>query len=256
MILGLDEIAVLALTGALDEAVRAYATLLGRTPVHTTQQGARFRLGNMSLVIEAVPSTELGQASSLGRIAFAVGELARAERVLGRRAVPCERSPDGILIPAAAASGVAIRLQVPTAADGASAKADPAAVAGLDHVVIRTPNPERAVAFYGGRLGLDLRLDRTNPAWGARLLFFVCGDLVVELAHDLRTGVGYGPDQLWGLSWRAADIERLHARLTAAGVALSKIRAGRRPGTRVFTVKSHSAGVPTLVIGGEGLARG
>ena len=43
---------------------------------------------------------------------------------------------------------------------------------GLDHVVIRTRNPDRALALFGGRLGLDLRLDRTNAAWGTRVLFF------------------------------------------------------------------------------------
>ena len=42
-----------------------------------------------------------------------------------------------------------------------------ACVSALDHVVVRTPNPERAIAFYAGRLGLDLRLDRSNEN-GAR----------------------------------------------------------------------------------------
>ena len=74
--------------------------------------------------------------------------------------------------------------------------------------MVRTPNPERAIAFYAGRLGLDLRLDRSNPKWGARLLFFRCGDLVVEIAHDLKKGVSDEPDHLWGLSWRVPDIAR------------------------------------------------
>ena len=64
------------------------------------------------------------------------------------------------------------------------------AVAGLDHVVIRTPDPERAIVLYAGRLGLDLRLDRSEPAWGARLIFFRCGDLIVEVVHDLKAGIG------------------------------------------------------------------
>jgi catechol 2,3-dioxygenase-like lactoylglutathione lyase family enzyme len=62
------------------------------------------------------------------------------------------------------------------------------AVTSLDHVVIRSPNAERAVALYAGRLGLSLRLDRTEPKWGARLLFFRCGDLIIEIAHDLKAG--------------------------------------------------------------------
>ena len=124
-----------------------------------------------------------------------------------------------------------------------------AAVAGLDHVVIRSPNPERAVALYAGRLGLSLRLDRTESAWGMRLVFFRCGDLIVEVAHDLKGGIGDGLDRLWGLSWRVADVAASHARLRSAGVDVSDIRTGRRPGTRVFTVKSHTCGVPTLMVG-------
>src|SRR2546421_381138 len=131
-----------------------------------------------------------------------------------------------------------------------SAIGDPdATVAVLDHVVIRSPNPERAVALYAGRLGLSLRLDRTQPAWGVRLLFFRCGDLIVEVAHDLEAGVSDGPDRLWGLSWRVSDIAKAHARLRTAGVAVSDIRTGRRPHTQVFTARSHTAGVPTLMIG-------
>ena len=44
------------------------------------------------------------------------------------------------------------------------------------------------------------------PDWGSRLLFFRCGDLVVEIAHDLKKGVSDAPDELWGLSWRTPDI--------------------------------------------------
>ena len=125
-----------------------------------------------------------------------------------------------------------------------------AAITALDHVVVRTPNPERAIALYAGRLGLDLRLDRSNPDWGSRLLFFRCGDLVVEIAHDLKKGVSDAPDQLWGLSWRTPDIAKANERLKKAGVEVSEPRNGRRPGTQVFTVQSHTANVPTIVIGG------
>src|SRR5258707_12028223 len=100
--------------------------------------------------------------------------------------------------------------------------------------------------------GSNLRLDRSNPAWGSRLLFFRCGDLVVEIAHDLKKGVSDGPDHLWGLSWRTPDIAKANARLKAAGIDVSEPRDGRRPGSQVFTVKNRTEGVPTLVIGGIG----
>ena len=77
---------------------------------------------------------------------------------------------------------------------------------GLDHVVISTADPERAAALYGARLGLDMALDRTRPDWG-QLMFFRCGDLIVEVVR--RPGAGGDPahDKLWGLSWRVADID-------------------------------------------------
>ena len=124
----------------------------------------------------------------------------------------------------------------------------PGGVTGLDHVVIRTPDPERAAALYGARFGLDMRLDRSNEAWGARLMFFRCGDLIVELAHDLRAGVSAGPDRLWGLSWRTDDPAAAIIRLRSAGLDVSEARPGRKPGTQVFTVRDGTCGVPTLML--------
>ncbi|MCE3289262.1 MAG: glyoxalase, partial [Caulobacter sp.] len=123
-----------------------------------------------------------------------------------------------------------------------------AAVSGLDHVVVSTRHPNRAAALYGARLGLDFKLDRSNEAWGTRLMFFRCGDLVVEVAHQLKTEPSDDPDSLWGLSWRVPDVAAAHARL-AGTFAVTDIREGRKPGTRVFTVKDAPAGVPTLIIG-------
>jgi catechol 2,3-dioxygenase-like lactoylglutathione lyase family enzyme len=124
----------------------------------------------------------------------------------------------------------------------------PAAMTGLDHVVIRTPDPERAAALYGARLGLDMRLDRSSPDWGVRLMFFRCGDLIVEVAHDLKAGVSAGPDRLRRLSWRVGDLDAARDRLASAGLDVSEARPGRRPGTRVFTVRARTCGVPTLVL--------
>jgi catechol 2,3-dioxygenase-like lactoylglutathione lyase family enzyme len=115
---------------------------------------------------------------------------------------------------------------------------------GLDHVVIRTSNPEHAAALYGARLGLDMRLDR--DVGGRRLTFFRCGDTIVEIAQD--AAVRDGEDQLWGLSWRVADADAARARLAGAGLDVSEVRAGMKPGTRVFTVRDGTCGTPTLMI--------
>ncbi len=114
-------------------------------------------------------------------------------------------------------------------------------VLGLDHLVIRTEDIEQAAALYGARLGLDMRLDR--QIGDRRLMFFRCGDLVVEIVED-RENV----HRLWGLSWRVRDAVREQARLLALGLNVSEVRTGMKPGTRVFTVRDQTGRVPTLMI--------
>jgi catechol 2,3-dioxygenase-like lactoylglutathione lyase family enzyme len=123
-----------------------------------------------------------------------------------------------------------------------------ASITAMDHVVIATADPERAAALYGARLGLDMALDRSHPDWG-RLMFFRCGDLIVEVVHRPKdTSVDKAYDRLWGLSWRVADIDATRARLAAAGVDVSDARTGRKPGTRVLTVRNGTCGIPTLLV--------
>jgi catechol 2,3-dioxygenase-like lactoylglutathione lyase family enzyme len=226
-------------------AVGAYETLLGRRA-----DGSRLSVGNVGLAIEDDAAT-----ARLGSMVFATSSLDKAERLLGRRAVPSKLEGGRLALSTAATHGVSIALiEVKDKAPPSPLKdsSEAASITSLDHVVIRSPNPERAIALYAGRLGLDLRLDRSNPDWGSRLLFFRCGDLVVEIAHDLKKGVFDAPDDLWGLSWRTPDVARCNERLKKAGVEVSAPRDGRRPGTQVFTVQSHTANVPTIVIGGLG----
>ncbi len=219
-------------------SVGVYETLLGRRATD-----GRLRTGNVGL-------TFAGGPPGLQSMAFATGDVGKAATLLERRAVAATRDGDALAL---MGHGVAIGL----AAKGSEAPSpftddEAACVSALDHVVVRTSNPERAITFYAGRLGLDLRLDRSNEKWGARLLFFRCGDLVVEIAHDLKKGVSDAPDQLWGLSWRVPDVAKACARLKASGLDVSEPRDGRRPGSQVFSVKDRTEGVPTLVIGGIG----
>jgi len=122
-----------------------------------------------------------------------------------------------------------------------------APVTALDHVVVSTEDPERAAALYGARLGLDMALDRSHQDWG-RLMFFRCGDLIVEIVHRPVAGADDSHDKLWGLSWRVDDADATRARLVAAGVEVSEVRAGRKPGTRVVSVRSGTCGVHTLLV--------
>jgi catechol 2,3-dioxygenase-like lactoylglutathione lyase family enzyme len=280
MILGLDHI-VLAVVD-LEAAIAAYEVLLGRTCQWRGEDDgaahAWFRLGNVALSIQArtgpgragegIASWLTTWGEGLGAIVFAVADIDETRRLLQRRGLAS--SPPRPLalthgaatqrlmvagIAADATHGVPMGLAQRIADGGTPDPTSPAiaderaTMTALDHVVIRSPCPERAIALLAGRLDLELRLDRTNPDWGARLLFFRCGDLVVEVVHGLAIGVTSDPDNLWGLSWRTPDLDAAHARLVAAGLAVSDIRAGRRAGTRVFTVKDRSARVPTLVLG-------
>lgn len=221
------------------ESTAAYNRFLG---IAAGQDGM-FRTANLALAVIA-RTTEA--KPGLAAAGFAVADLGKARRLLQQRGLPVGADTQQ---PGVTANGLDLRFVQP-AASPAPAPVE-GGIAGLDHVVVRSANPDRTIALLSGRLGLDLRMDRTFADWGTRLLFFRCGDLVVEVAHDLKAGISDKPDYLWGLSWRAAGLEAAHARLAAAGVEVSEIRTGRRPGTRVFTARDPALGVPTLVLGLE-----
>ncbi|BCW87450.1 hypothetical protein sos41_05790 [Alphaproteobacteria bacterium SO-S41] len=273
MITALDHIVLV--TSDIDAGVAAYTTLLGRVPAWRTAAGgaasALFEVGNTAL--ELIAPTGDGHAGDRVRAAladggarltslcFRVDDIAAVHRRLERRGLAPEEIADGVSTEASSgatrhwqrtrAGGHGVRLFFiqPDSEAPVSPVTGEAAMTGLDHVVVTTPDPERAAALYGARLGLDMALDRTNPQWGSRLMFFRCGDLIVEVMHNLRDGVGNGPDRLWGITWRTADISAAQTRLKAAGLDVSELRAGRKPGTRVFSVRNGTCGVPTLIIG-------
>lgn len=258
----------------LDAAVDGYGRLLGRTPDWRGSGGpvrhAWFQLGNTALDIiapgEHGPSgawlAEHGEG--LWGLAFASDDIEAERKRLARLSMPSTdvtpirtRSESGearawptAMLDAEATAGVTAFLigETPDWPPCPVVGDEAAAVGGLDHVVVSTRHPNRAAALYGARLGLDFRLDRTNETWGSRLMFFKCGDLVVEVAHRLKDEPNDDPDSLWGLSWRVPDVAAAHARL-ARTFAVTDVRDGRKPGARVFTVKDAPAAVPTLIIG-------
>jgi catechol 2,3-dioxygenase-like lactoylglutathione lyase family enzyme len=275
MITGLDHIVLLARD--IGDAVGAYQTLLAQKPAWRTKgdgvETAIFTLANMSLEImapsgdgavgERVRARLDEQGEGLASLCFRVEDIDRFQRRLKRLNLMPEdiaQSGSTSMIDGATLSWKRTRTAVeathgtrlfflePSGERPLSQATASAPIVGLDHVVIATEAPERAAALYGARLGLDMRLDLTRPDWDAQLMFFRCGDLVVEIVHRLREASGGNPDKLWGLSWRAADIDAAHARLASAGPDVTDIRTGRRPGTRVFTVRTGALGVPTLVI--------
>jgi hypothetical protein len=92
-----------------------------------------------------------------------------------------------------------------------------------------------------------MALDRSHPDWG-RLMFFRCGDLIVEIVHRPGTAVDPAQDRLYGMSWSVDNAEATRDRLLSAGVDVSEVRTGRKPGTRVLTVRSGTCGIPTLLV--------
>ncbi len=202
----------------LDLAVAAYTTLLGREP-STVDPVPRFELERGG--VELIPGPP-----GLNAIRFTTGteQLAREHDAFG------------------------IRLRItPAAAARAAVVAGP--VEAIDHVVIHTVAPERAIGYWRDQFGLRLALDRVFSERGLRLIFFRSGDITLEYAHLLAPSPSSEePDRFYGLSYRVRDLEAHCARLAAAGVDVSPIRSGMRPGTMVASVRSATAGVPTLLL--------
>ena len=72
---------------------------------------------------------------------------------------------------------------------------------------------------------------------------------MIEVSAELKNPICDAPDRLTGLAWRVADPDAARARIAAAGFDASPVRTGRKPGTRVFTVRTGVVGAPTLIIG-------
>jgi catechol 2,3-dioxygenase-like lactoylglutathione lyase family enzyme len=131
-----------------------------------------------------------------------------------------------------------------------------ATVHALDHAVVQSTDGDATRELFGGGLGLRLAVDKAFPDWAVRLLFFRIGGVTVEVACSLP-GVEKSAampvtetdrDRLFGMSYRVRSIEAARERLARASVDVSEVRSGRRPGTRVFTVRSGTCGVPTLIL--------
>ena len=274
MIRGLDHVVVLV--EDIEAGAKACEILLGRSPAWRNEsEGSKavlFTLDNTSLEVMAPvgnsPAADhlrklIAQSGEgLASICFGVEDIAKAHRRLERLAL----QPEEVVQVESRdlASGSILRWKRTRAATGQargvrlfflqlaeerprSAAISAAPVLGLDHVVISTDDPERAAALYGARLGLDMALDRSHADWG-RLMFFRCDDLIVELVQ--RPGAHAEPqrDRLWGLSWRVADIDAARARLVGCGISVSEVRAGRKPGTRVMSVRNGTCGTHTLLL--------
>jgi catechol 2,3-dioxygenase-like lactoylglutathione lyase family enzyme len=274
VITGLDH--VVLLVNDIGAGARAYQTLFGCAPAwQSAGDGADrvlFTVDNMTLELmspkgfsvaaDRIRAVIAEQGEGLASICFRTSDIAKMHRRLDRLSLKPEPISDAESRDAA--SGATLSWKRSRAATDAtrgvrlfflelteerrrSVPTADAPITAMDHVVVSTADPERAAALFGARLGLDMALDRSHPDWG-RLMFFRCGDLIVEVVHRPDPKADKTHDKLWGLSWRVADAEATRARLVSAGIEVSEVRTGRKPGTRVLTVRTGTCGIPTLLV--------
>lgn len=275
MITGLDHVVVLV--ADIEAATATYQALFARAPSwRNGDDGAErvmFTLDNVTVELMA-PSRAGGtnadrirtvlreQGEGLASLCFRTNDIAKMHRRLERLTLKPE--PVAEVESRDEVSGATLSWKRTRAATSAtrgvrmfflelaserplSVRTIPAAITSMDHIVVSTSDPERAAALYGARLGLDMALDRSHPDWG-RLMFFRCGDLIVEVTHRPGKHSDAERDSLWGITWRVDNMDATRERLVAAGVDVSEVRNGRKPGTRVMTVKSGTGGIPTLLL--------
>ena len=274
MITGLDHVVVL--TSDIEAGASAYQTLFGRAPSWRNHGDgaarALFTLDNTTLELTAPDGDGAGadriravlaeQGEGIASLCFRSDDIAKMHRRLDRLTLRPE--PIAEVESRDELSGAKLSWKRTRAATDAtrgvrmfflelagerprSEISAEAPITAMDHVVVSTEDPERAVALYGARLGLDMALDRSHPDWG-RLMFFRCGDVIVEVTSKPGKADETKPDKLRGICWRVANMDATHARLTAAGADVSEVCIGRKLGTRVMTVKTGTCGVPTLLI--------
>jgi catechol 2,3-dioxygenase-like lactoylglutathione lyase family enzyme len=277
MITAIDHIVLLCPT--IDTGLNAYRLLLGREPDWQSVDSSGiasvyFQLDGIALELIAphggsataskLRDRLLSQGTGLQSIVFRSDDLEADRRVCERRALKPGDIQNGQSVDSVSgrlrqwarfriddekANGVRLFVLQRSVDDPLLAKtADLDALSGLDHLVINTANPDKAVALYGARLGLRLTLDRSSAERDMQLLSFKAGDCRIELSHRISKASLTETDKLWGITWRTGDIEAAHARMSSSGLNVSEIRKGMSKGTRVFTVRDGTLNVPTLIL--------
>ena len=225
MVRGVDRIVISV--PELDSAVAEYRLLLGCSPsppAPGSDPGSSccFDLNNTRIEL-----TTTGQPRGISGLVLAAEDAPTAPAPVGN------------------GRGLDIRLCGTAASAATGSGAAPSALR-VDHLVLRTGDAEGCIELFSRQLGIRLALDQTVPEWGGRMLFFRTGKLTLEVIEPGSDAPAR--DHFWGIAYQCADIEQTGRQLAQAGVALSGIRTGRKPGTRVMTVKSHCLGIPTLLV--------
>ncbi|QFU76945.1 hypothetical protein EY643_15500 [Halioglobus maricola] len=202
------------------DAIAEYATLLG-----VVADGSRLSLANLDICLRG--DTETAAIAGLNLLDTALPPA--TEQVVSTGEMPIQlaasnyRSPDY------------------RSTDSTTG------IYAVDHIVLQTRDADACIALFRDQLGLRLALDQAVPEWGGRMLFFRHGKMTLEVIQNLKEPPPR--DFFWGITYLCHNIDETIELLDVRGVAHSPIREGRKPGTRVATIKSHALGLPTLIIG-------
>jgi hypothetical protein len=147
---------------------------------------------------------------------------------------------------------------IPTAVEPGSGHAGPVhpnGVAGLDHVVVATPDIARTIDALTSH-GFDLRRTRATrvAGRGGTQAFFWAGEVILEVVGPEEPGEG--PAAIWGIAVWCEDLD-----VTVAGLGPDRcggVRDAVQPGRRVATLRTRELGIslPVLLmsphVGGRG----
>ena len=121
-------------------------------------------------------------------------------------------------------------------------------VSKVNQLVIQTKDPDTIKEIFEGKLSIRLALDKTFKKWAGRMLFFRLGGVTLEVIEgkDIKQNSEY-----FGIGWHADNYNKCYDDLINDGFRLSEIRAGRKEGTLVSTLKEPILNIPTILIGLE-----
>ena len=124
----------------------------------------------------------------------------------------------------------------------------PNGVAGIDHVVLLSPDLDRTVEGLRAD-GFDLRRirDGETPGGSTRQAFFRIGEPILEVVQAPEgTSVARDPDgpaRLWGIAFLVEDID---ATASALGDLLGSPRDAVQPGRKIATVRPEAGLGPAI----------
>ena len=229
MITGFDRI--LIEVPDLDAAVEEYSTFLGSFQ-RVDARVARLPLSNLSIELCASANFDEVRIAGLVMVDGALPDEASG----AHQAQPVPPPNRGLRLE-----------RVGETNDTAETTTTSHGISAVDHLVLQTNDAEDCIRIFGEEgLGIRLALDQLVPEWGGRMLFFRAGKMTLEVIHNQKQPLEQ--DFFWGITYLCQDLDTTIDALDAAGVSHSEIREGRKPGTRVASVKSHTLGLPTLLI--------